>query len=111
MPTLLFSEPTFPFPDVNRFRPNILIDITDEYGTKLEGLRAAWSHGLLDLTYPLCAEMRGYQARLLSRNEDIRYAEAFVADDPWISNRLPIGPRGGILGGAGIVVSGDGLDG
>jgi 4-oxalomesaconate hydratase len=107
VPTLLFSEPTFPFPDVNRFRPNILIDITEEYETKLEGLRAAWSHGLLDLTYPLCAEMRGYQARLLSRNEDIRHAEAFFSDDPWISNRLPIGPRGGILGRSGIVIPGD----
>jgi 4-oxalomesaconate hydratase len=111
VPTLLFSEPSFPFPDINRYRPNIWIDITDEYDTKLEGLRAAWSHGRLDLSYPLCAELRAYQARLLSLNEDIRYAEAFFTDDPWISNRLPVGPRGGVLGAAGITLAGGGLDG
>lgn len=52
VPTLLFSEPSFPFPDINRFRPNIWIDITEEYETKLEGLRAAWSHGHLDRDLP-----------------------------------------------------------
>ncbi len=97
VPTILFSEPTFPFPDANGFRPNILIDITEEYETKLEGLKAAWSHGRLDLSYPLCAELRGYQARLYSDNEEIRHAEGFVTDDVWVSDRLPVGPRGAIL--------------
>lgn len=109
--TILFSEPTFPFPETNGFRPNILINITEEYETKLEGLRAAWSHGRLDLSYPLCAELRAYQARLLSLNEQIRYAEGFVTDDVWISDRLPVGPRGGILGSSGLVTAGDRVDG
>jgi 4-oxalomesaconate hydratase len=105
VPTLIFSEPSFPFPDRNGYRPNIWIDITDEYEAKLEGLRAAWSHGRLDLSYPLCAELRAYQARLVSLNDDIRYAEAFATDDPWISDRLPVGPRGATLEAAGIVAA------
>src|SRR5262245_37392020 len=54
VPALYYAEPWFPFPDQNRFRPNVWVDITDVYETKLEGLRTAWSHGLLDVTYPLC---------------------------------------------------------
>jgi 4-oxalomesaconate hydratase len=99
VPAIFFSEPTFPFPDRSNFRPNVWIDITEEYEMKLEGLRAAWSHGRLDLSYPLCAELRGYQARLLSGDESIRYAEAFFTDDPWVSDRLPAGVRGGSLDG------------
>jgi hypothetical protein len=59
------------------------------YEVKLEGLRAAGSHGRLDVSYPLCASFRGYQARLLGRREDTRYAEAFYCDRPWVGDRLP----------------------
>jgi 4-oxalomesaconate hydratase len=88
VPALYHSEPWFPFPDRNSFRPNVWVDITDVYETKLEGLRTAWSHGLLDVTYPLCSEFRGQQARLQG-GVDIRYAEAFVTETPWIGDRLP----------------------
>jgi 4-oxalomesaconate hydratase len=84
-----FSEPTFPFPDRNAFNPNIWVDITDAYEQKLEGLRAAWSHGLLDVTYPLCATFRGTQAQLYSRNPAITYAEAYLCEKPWVGDRLP----------------------
>lgn len=84
-----FSEPTFPFPDRNAFNPNVWVDITDVYEEKLEGLRAAWSHGLLDITYPLCATFRGTQAQLYSRNDQIKYAESFVCEKPWVGDRLP----------------------
>jgi 4-oxalomesaconate hydratase len=84
-----YSEPTFPFPDRNTFTPNVWVDIDDVYELKLEGLRAAWSHGRLDVSYPLCASFRGYQARLLGRREDTRYAEAFYCDRAWVGDRLP----------------------
>ena len=90
VPALYFAEPWFPFPDRNGFRPNVWVDISDVYETKLEALRTAWSHGLLDITYPLCAEVRGQQARLLTGNPAITHAEAFVTDTPWVGDRLPI---------------------
>jgi 4-oxalomesaconate hydratase len=89
VPALYFTEPTFPLPDRNGFSPNVWIDITDVYERKLAGLKAAWSHGRLDLTYPLCAEFRAAQARMYTGNDAIRYAEAFVADTPWVGRRLP----------------------
>jgi 4-oxalomesaconate hydratase len=90
VPALYFAEPWFPFPDRNAYHPNVWVDITDVYDAKLEGMRAAWSHGLLDVTYPLCAEFRGQQARLLSGNQRIKYAEAFVTETPWVGDRLPL---------------------
>lgn len=90
VPALYFAEPWFPFPDRNEYHPNVWVDITDVYDAKLEGLRTAWSHGMLDITYPLCAELRGQQARLLSGNSGIKYAEAFVTDTPYVGDRLPI---------------------
>jgi len=90
VPALYFAEPWFPFPDRNAYHPNVWVDITDVYDLKLQGLRTAWSHGLLDITYPLCAELRGQQARLLSGNQATRYAEAFVTDTPYVGDRLPI---------------------
>ena len=89
VPPLYFAEPWFPFPDFNRFEPNVWVDITDTYETKLEGLKAAWSHGRLDVTYPLAAEFRGMQARLQAGNDAIRFAEAFVTERPWVGTRLP----------------------
>jgi 4-oxalomesaconate hydratase len=88
-PALYFSEPWFPFPDFNHFEPNVWIDITATYDTKLEGLKAAWSHGRLDLTYPLAAEFRGMQARLQAGDDNIRFAEAFLTNMPWVGTRLP----------------------
>jgi 4-oxalomesaconate hydratase len=89
VPAVYYTEPFFPFPDANRFRPNVWVDITEVYEAKLEGLRAAWSHGRLDVSYPMCAEFRGYQARVASGNDAIRYAEAFVTERPWVGDRLP----------------------
>ena len=89
VPAVYYSEPWFPFPDRSRFTPNVWVDITDVYATKLEGLKIAWSHGRLDLTYPLCAEFRGQQASILAGDSAIRYAEAFATDAPWVGDRLP----------------------
>jgi 4-oxalomesaconate hydratase len=89
VPAVYYSEPWFPFPDENRFRPNVWVDITDVYEVKLEGLRVAWSHGRLDVTYPLCAEFRGQQASLHAGDPAIRYAEAFFTETPWVGDRLP----------------------
>lgn len=86
---IYYSEPTFPFPDRNAFNPNVWVDISDVYDLKLEGLRAAWSHGHLDVTYPLCATYRGTQARLYSRDEKIQYAEAYLCEKPWVGDHLP----------------------
>jgi 4-oxalomesaconate hydratase len=86
---IYYSEPTFPFPERNGFNPNVWVDITAEYELKLEGLRVAWSHGRLDISYPLCASLRGYQARLLGHNPEIQYAEAYVCEKAWVGDRLP----------------------
>src|SRR5207248_10216127 len=83
---LYYSEPTFPYPERNGFNPNVWVDITAEYELKLEGLRVAWSHGRLDVSYPLCASFRGYQARLLGHNAEIQYAEAYVCDRAWVGD-------------------------
>lgn len=89
VPALYYCEPWFPFPDRNGFTPNVWVDISDVYDAKLEGLRASWAHGLLDVTYPLCAAFRGQQARLLAGDPGITHAEAFVTDTPWVGDRLP----------------------
>ena len=95
VPAVYYSEPWFPFPDRNDFRPNVWVDITGVYETKLEGLRTAWSHGRLDVTYPKCAEYRGLQANLQTSDPSIRFAEAFVTETSWVGNRLPFdGSRG-----------------
>ena len=59
------------------------------YELKLEGLRVAWSNGRLDVSYPLCASFRGYQARLLGYNTETRCAGAYVCDKAWVGDRLP----------------------
>jgi 4-oxalomesaconate hydratase len=85
-----YSEPWFPFPERADFRPNVWVDITDLYEVKLEGLRVARSHGRLDVAYALCAEFRGYQARLLTGDDAIRYAEAFFSDRTSVGRELPL---------------------
>jgi 4-oxalomesaconate hydratase len=89
VPAIYYSEPWFPFPDKNGFHPNVWVDITGVYETKLEGLRIAWSHGRLDITYPMCAEFRGLQANLQAGDPAIRYAEAFVTETGWVGKSLP----------------------
>jgi 4-oxalomesaconate hydratase len=85
-----YSEPWFPFPERAGFRPNVWVDITDLYEeVKLPGLLVARSHGRLDVAYVLCAEFRGYQARLLAGDEEIRYAEAFSSDRTFVGRELP----------------------
>jgi 4-oxalomesaconate hydratase len=87
---IYYSEPWFPFPERAGFRPNVWVDITDLYEVKLEGLRVARSHGRLDVAYALCAEFRGYQARLLAGDEGIRYAEAFFSERTFVGRELPL---------------------
>lgn len=88
VPTIYFSEPTFPFPDLNEFSPNVYVDITDTYEVKVRGLETAWSHGKLEKAYRLCAEYRGYQASRLLNDPSIRYAEAFVRYTPFVGSEL-----------------------
>jgi 4-oxalomesaconate hydratase len=84
-----YSEPWFPFPDRYSFRPTVWVDITDLYDLKQRGLEIARSHGALEVSYRLCAEFRGYQARILSGDESIRYAEAFATEHAWVGKWLP----------------------
>jgi 4-oxalomesaconate hydratase len=92
-----YSEPWFPFPDQLEFKPTIWVDVTDVYELKQRGLDIFRSHGAVEVSYRLCAEFRGYQAKVLSGEDGIRYAEAFATESMWVGRRLPF-ERRGLLG-------------
>lgn len=85
-----FTEPVFPFSESVNYAPNVWVDITETYELKQQGLAVLASHGMLERSYSLCADFRGYQAQLHSNDAAITFAEAFVMPTPYVGAWLPI---------------------
>ena len=89
-PLFLF-EATLPLTDLEGFKPDFYIDITDVWEVKLEALKTFHrAQGFLEFWYTDLARQRAFQARSLSGYSEIKYAEAFERTRPWVGTHLPL---------------------
>ena len=89
-PLFLF-EATLPLTDLEGFKPDFYIDITEVWEVKLEALKAFHrAQGFLESWYTDLARQRAFQARSLSGYSEIKYAEAFERTRPWVGAHLPL---------------------
>ena len=92
-PHMFGFEPSVPWDDDARFRPDTYVDITDVFETKREALEALHSQLALPDRYTQWAEYRGTQATRWA-GHPIKYAEAFKRLTPSVGNHLPVTPWG-----------------
>jgi len=92
-PALFFFEPTIPMTDLTGFKPNLYIDITDVFDLKMQALREFKSQSILPAAYERYALWRGSQAKTMSGNRNIQYAEAFEQYLPSVANEFPLSGR------------------
>jgi 4-oxalomesaconate hydratase len=89
-PVFLF-EATIPLTELEGFNPDLYVDITDVWETKLAALDAFQrAQGFLVGWYTDVAKQRAFQASRLSGRHDIQYAEAFERTSPWVGPHLPV---------------------
>jgi 4-oxalomesaconate hydratase len=89
-PLVFLFEATIPLTELEGFNPDLYLDITDVWETKVEALKAfERAQGFLLPWYTRVAERRGAQAATLSGCSAIKYAEAFGRSRPWVGKRLP----------------------
>lgn len=87
-PTRLYAfEPHQP--EMSGFIPDILIDVTDVFETKMNAMKCVPTQAYLVDFHQKLAEARGYHARRNWSNKDIQYAEAFQSYLPIVSDMLP----------------------
>ena len=73
------------------FSPDLYIDITDVWETKVAALEAfGQAQGFLLNWYTDVARHRAFQAQRLAGRMDILYAEAFERTSPWVGRELPV---------------------
>ncbi len=90
IPLFLF-EATLPLTEVEGFKPDFYVDITDVWELKLEALQAfSPAQSFLVPWYTDAARMRGRQAATISGRKSIVYAEAFERTLPWVGDSLPM---------------------
>lgn len=90
-PPLFLFEATIPLTDLEGFKPDFYINITDVWEMKLEALKVFHrAQGFLDSWYTDVARHRAFQARSLSGHSEIEYAEAFERTTPWVGTHLPL---------------------
>lgn len=88
---LFLFEATVPLTELEGFNPNVYINITDVWETKLRALKAfGRAQAFLAEWYTDTAKRRAFQAQRLSGRSDIAYAEAFERPDPWVGDHLPL---------------------
>ena len=88
-PPLFLFEATIPLTELEGFKPDFYIDITDVWEVKLEALKAFHrAQGFLESWYTDLARQRAFQARRLSGHSEIEYAEAFERTTPWVGTHL-----------------------
>ncbi len=88
---LFLFEATVPLTELEGFAPNVYVNITDVWETKLRALQAfRRAQAFLAEWYTDTAKRRAFQAQRLSGRKDIVFAEAFERFDPWVGNHLPL---------------------
>ena len=75
-------------PDIQGFRPDTYIDITEVMDIRDEAMKAVASQYYLPAFYKERASYRGGLARRHGEKEEIKYAEAFVRMNPYISKEF-----------------------
>jgi len=89
-PIFLF-EATVPLTEAEGFNPDVYVDITSVWETKVEALdRFSKAQQHLPEWYLHMARHRAMQARALSGRSEIEYAEAFEQTTPWVGNGFPL---------------------
>jgi 4-oxalomesaconate hydratase len=92
-PVLYFFEATIPMTELAGFKPNLYIDITDVFEQKMQALRQFKSQSVLPAAYERYAAWRGSQAKTMSGNQNIQYAEAFEQYLPSVGDEFPLTGR------------------
>jgi len=92
-PAIYFFEATIPMTELTEFKPNFYIDITDVFEQKMQALREFKSQSFLPAAYERYAVWRGSQAKTMSGNPSIQYAEAFVQYLPTVAEEFPVTGR------------------
>lgn len=85
-PDLYLFEPHQP--ELCDFAPNTFIDITPVMDEKVKALQAMQAQSYLQSYYTELASRRGNQARRISGNDGILYAEALQRTSPWVVQSL-----------------------
>ncbi len=89
-PSLYFFEATVPLTEAEGFVPELYVDVTDVWDTKVAAMEAfKQAQGFLVPWYTDVARRRAHQARQISGNASIEYAEAFERYMPWVGDMLP----------------------
>jgi 4-oxalomesaconate hydratase len=96
-PALYFFEATIPMTELTGFKPNLYIDITDVFEGKMQALRLFQSQSFLPQAYERYATWRGSQAKTMSGDPNIIYAEAFQQYLPSVGNEFPLTGRYHVL--------------
>ncbi len=92
-PEVFLFEATIPLTELEGFAPDLYVDITDVWETKLRALQAFHrAQQFLEPWYTDRAKLRAFQAQRYGLS-DCQYAEAFERTTPWAGGRLPV--RGG----------------
>lgn len=89
-PEVFLFEATIPLTEAEGFAPELYVDITDVWDTKLRALKAFHrAQGVLESWYTDRAKLRAFQAGRLGL-ADCQYAEAFERTTPWVGSHLPV---------------------
>ncbi len=89
-PEVFLFEATIPLTEVEGFVPDLYVDITDVWETKLRALQAFHrAQQILESWYTDRAMLRAFQAQRLGLTA-CRYAEAFERTTPWVGSHLPV---------------------
>lgn len=89
-PSTYLFEATVPLTEAEGFAPDTYVDVTDVWPVKVEAMKCFHrAQGFLVPWYTDVAERRAFQARQLSHNSEIQFAEAFERVLPWVGERLP----------------------
>ncbi|MGQ9630645.1 MAG: glucose 1-dehydrogenase [bacterium] len=88
-PNVFFFESSVPMTEYNEFNPDTFIDITAFFELKMKALRELRTQSALLDFYTDYGLRRGWQARSISGNPEIKYAEGFVRFRPWVGDFFP----------------------
>jgi len=87
---LFLFEATVPLTELEGFNPDLYVDITDVWATKLRALKAFHrAQPFLESWYTDRAKLRGFQAQRYGLANCV-YAEAFERTAPWAGSYLPV---------------------
>jgi 4-oxalomesaconate hydratase len=88
-PEVFFFESSVPMTEYNQFNPDTFIDITEVFDVKIAALKELGTQKELVNYYTDYGLHRGWQARALSGDSKIKYAEAFIRFRPWVGDFFP----------------------